>query len=41
MPRVIKLKKLKPLLIKSEPDWEYAQQIPSDDNLPANSQLIQ
>ena len=35
MPRVIKLKKLKPLLIKSEPDREYAQQIPSDDNLPA------
>ena len=30
-----KIKKLKPLLIKSEPDREYAQQIPSDDNLPA------
>ena len=30
-----KIKKLKPLLIKSEPDKEYAQQIPSDDNLPA------
>ena len=32
---VIKLKKLKPLLIKSEPDREYAQHVPSDDNLPA------
>ena len=30
-----KIKKLKPLLIKSEPDREYAQHIPSDDNLPA------
>ena len=30
-----KIKKLKPLLIKSEPDREYAQCIPSDDNLPA------
>ena len=30
-----KIKKLKPLLVKSEPDREYAQQIPSDDNLPA------
>ena len=29
-----KIKKLKPLLIKSEPDMEYAQQIPSDDNFP-------
>ena len=29
--------KLKPLLIKSEPDREYAQNIPSDDNLPAVS----
>ena len=29
-----KIKKLKPLLIKSEADREYAQQIPSDDNLP-------
>ena len=29
-----KIKKLEPLLIKSEPDREYAQQIPSDDNLP-------
>ena len=30
-----KIKKLKPLLIKSEPDREYAQHIPSDDNLHA------
>ena len=30
-----KVKKLKPLLIKSEPDREYAQHIHSDDNLPA------
>ena len=30
-----KIKKLKPLLIKSEPDREYIQHIPSDDNLPA------
>ena len=30
-----KIKKLKPLLIKSEPDREYAQHVPSDDNLPA------
>ena len=30
-----KIKKLKPLLIKSEPDREYTQIIPSDDNLPA------
>ena len=30
-----KIKKLKPLLIKSEPDGEYTQNIPSDDNLPA------
>ena len=29
------IKKIKPLLIKSEPDREYAQHIPSDDNLPA------
>ena len=29
-----KIKKLKPLLIKSEPDREYVQHIPSDDNLP-------
>ena len=30
-----KIKKLKPLLIKSEPNREYTQHIPSDDNLPA------
>ena len=30
-----KIKKLKPLLIKSELDTEYTQHIPSDDNLPA------
>ena len=30
-----KIKKVKPLLIKSELDREYAQHIPSDDNLPA------
>ena len=30
-----KVKKLKPLLIKSEPDGEYVQHIYSDDNLPA------
>ena len=30
-----KIKKLKPLLIKSEPDREYTQHIHSDDNLPA------
>ena len=30
-----KIKKLKPLLIKSEPDREYTQIIPSGDNLPA------
>ena len=30
-----KLKKLKPLLIKTEPDREYTQQIHSDDNLPS------
>ena len=35
MLKAIKLKKLKPLLIKSEPDREYTQNIPSDDNLPA------
>ena len=27
-----KIKKLKPMLIKSEPDREYAQHVPSDDN---------
>ena len=31
----ITIKKLKPLLIKSEPDREYVQHIHSDDNLPA------
>ena len=30
-----KIKKLKPLLVKSEPDREYTQHVPSDDNLPA------
>ena len=30
-----KIKKLKPLLVKSEPDREYVQNIPSDDNVPA------
>ena len=30
-----KIKKLKPLLIKSEPDREYVQHVHSDDNLPA------
>ena len=30
-----KIKKLKPVLIKSELDREYTQHIPSDDNLPA------
>ena len=30
-----KIKKLKPLLIQAELDREYAQHIPSDDNLPA------
>ena len=30
-----KVKRLKPLLIKSEPDREYIQHIHSDDNLPA------
>ena len=29
-----KVKKLKPILIKSEPDREYIQHIHSDDNLP-------
>ena len=29
-----KIKKLKPLLIKSEPDREYTQHIHSDDNIP-------
>ena len=30
-----KIKKLKPLLIKSKPDREYTQHVLSDDNLPA------
>ena len=30
-----KIKKFKPLLIKSEPDREYVHHIHSDDNLPA------
>ena len=30
-----KIKKLKPLLIKSEPDREYTQHVLSNDNLPA------
>ena len=30
-----RVKKLKPLLIKSEPDREYVQHVHSDDNLPA------
>ena len=30
-----KIKKLKPLLIKSKPNRNYVQHIPSDDNLPA------
>ena len=30
-----KIKKLKPLLIKSEPDREYTQHVLRDDNLPA------
>ena len=34
MLREEKLKILKPLLIKSEPDTEYIQHIHSDDNLP-------
>ena len=33
-----KLKKLKPLLIKSEPNKNYVQHIPSDDDLPATSE---
>ena len=33
-----KIKKLKLLLIKSEPDREYTQHIPSDDNLSAVSE---
>ena len=30
-----KIKRLKPLLIKSEPNREYTQHLPSDDDLPA------
>ena len=30
-----RIKNLKPLLIKSEPDREYPQHVPSDGNLPA------
>ena len=30
-----KIKKLKPMLIKSKPDREYTQHVLSDDNLPA------
>ena len=33
-----KIKKLKPLLIKSELDREYTQHVLSDDNLPAVSE---
>ena len=29
------IKRLKPMLIKSEPDREYTQHVLSDDNLPA------
>ena len=32
-----KVKKLKPLLIKSEPDREYTQHVHSDDNLPKHT----
>ena len=32
-----KIKKLKPLLIKSEPDREYTHHIPSDNDLPKNT----
>ena len=35
MHMVIKLKKLKPIFIKSEPDREHSQHIESDDDLPA------
>ena len=30
-----KIRKLKPIFIKSEPDWEYTCHIVSDDDLPA------
>ena len=33
MLKEIQVKKLKPLLIKTEPDTEYTQHIHSDDNL--------
>ena len=33
--KVIKLKKLKPLFIKSEPNRTYVQHIPSDDEVPS------
>ena len=35
MHTVIKLKKLKPILIKSKPDREYTHHVVSDDDLPA------
>ena len=35
MLKEIKIKKLNPLLIKTEPEREYVQHIHSDDNLPA------
>ena len=35
MPTVIKFKKLKPILIKSEPDREYTHHVVSDDDLSA------
>ena len=35
MHMVIKLKKLKPILIKSEPDREYTHHVVNDDDLPA------
>ena len=34
-----KIKKLKPLLIKSEPDGNYIQHVPSDDDLPAVTEI--
>ena len=34
MLKAIKIKKLKPLFIKSEPNKTYAQHIPSDIELP-------
>ena len=38
MPMEIKVKKLKPLLIKSEPNRTYVQHVPSDDELPIVSE---